>query len=144
MAFTVHHGTVEVSTRGKGTLEITAEVERILKESSVRDGTVTVFVRHTSCSLVIMENAAPSARADLHEFFERLVPESTPWFSHTCEGLDDMPSHIRMALTRTSETIPVTRSRLQLGTWQGIYLFEHRRAPHVRSILVTVTGLTKD
>jgi secondary thiamine-phosphate synthase enzyme len=88
-----------------------------------------------------MENADPSARHDLHEFFERLVPENTPWFQHTCEGPDDMPSHIRMALTRTSETIPVSGGRMLLGTWQGIYLFEHRRAPHRREIIVTATGI---
>jgi secondary thiamine-phosphate synthase enzyme len=136
----VFHHTLEVSTRGKGTVELTAAVERVLRDSSVQEGTVTVFVRHTSASLVIMENADPTAREDLHEFFERLVPESTPWFAHTCEGPDDMPSHIRMALTRTSETIPVSRGRMLLGTWQGLYLFEHRRAPHRREIIVTVMG----
>jgi secondary thiamine-phosphate synthase enzyme len=107
----------------------------------VREGVVTVFVRHTSASLVIMENADPTARQDLHEYFERLVPESTPWFEHTCEGPDDMPSHIRMALTRTSESVPVSGGRLLLGTWQGIYLFEHRRAPHRRQVLITVMGV---
>ena len=140
MDFVVRHHTLEIATRGKGTVEITAEVERLLASSGLREGTVTVFVRHTSASLVIMENADPSARRDLHEFFDRLVPEDTPWFVHTCEGPDDMPSHIRMALTRTSETIPVTGGRLMLGTWQGIYLFEHRRAPHRREVLVTLTG----
>ena len=141
MPFAVQHTTIKVTTRGKGTVEITAEVEQALAASGVHEGTVTVFVRHTSCSLVIMENADPSARRDLHEFFDRLVPESTPWFTHTCEGPDDMPSHIRMALTRTSETIPVSKGRLLLGTWQGIYLFEHRRAPHQREILITISGL---
>ncbi|HWB02545.1 MAG TPA: secondary thiamine-phosphate synthase enzyme YjbQ [Verrucomicrobiales bacterium] len=141
MSCKVHHGTLTIDTRGKGTVEITDEVAGILKESGVREGTVSVFVRHTSCSLVIMENADPSARHDLHEFFERLVPENTPWFQHTCEGPDDMPSHIRMALTRTSETIPVSGGRMLLGTWQGIYLFEHRRAPHRREIIVTATGI---
>ena len=129
-----------VSTRGKGTTEITAQVQRIVQASGIRTGTATVFVQHTSCSLVIYENADPSARVDLHEFFERLVPEDTPWFVHTCEGLDDMPSHLRMVLTRTSEVIPVVEGRLALGTWQGIFLFEHRRAPHTRSIVVSVVG----
>lgn len=87
-----------------------------------------------------MENADPDARHDLEEFFDRLVPESTPWFTHTCEGPDDMPSHIRMTLTRTSEVIPILQNRLALGTWQGIYLFEHRRSPHQRHLIITITG----
>ncbi len=139
-AFRVSHSTHRLRTRGKGTYEITAETEAAVQSSGVRDGTVTVFIRHTSCSLVIMENADPSARRDLHEFFDRLVPEDTPWFQHICEGPDDMPSHIRMALTRTSEAIPVIGGELSLGTWQGIYLFEHRRAPHSREIVFTVMG----
>jgi secondary thiamine-phosphate synthase enzyme len=140
MSFRVRHDTLTVETRGKGTVEITDSVSRVLRESGIKEGLVSVFVRHTSCSLVIMENADPSARRDLHEFFDRLVPEDTPWFQHTCEGPDDMPSHIRMALTRTSETIPVSGGRMMLGTWQGIYLFEHRRAPHTREVIVTITG----
>ena len=129
-----------VSTRGKGTTEITAQVQRIVQASGIRTGTATVFVQHTSCSLVIYENADPSAQADLHEFFERLVPEDTPWFVHTCEGPDDMPSHLRMVLTRTSEVIPVMDGRLALGTWQGIFLFEHRRAPHTREVALHLIG----
>lgn len=127
-------------TRGKGTLEMTSEVAAVVGRSGIQTGTVTVFVRHTSASLVIMENADPSARRDLEQFFERLVPEDTPWFIHTAEGPDDMPSHIRMALTRTSEVIPIMRGRMTLGTWQGIFLFEHRRAPHHREVVVSVTG----
>ncbi|MEM0970336.1 MAG: secondary thiamine-phosphate synthase enzyme YjbQ, partial [Verrucomicrobiota bacterium] len=100
----------------------------------------TVFLQHTSASLVIMENADPSARTDLHAFFDHLVPEDLPFLVHTYEGPDDSPSHLRMALTRTSETVPVIQGRLALGTWQGIYLFEHRRAPHQRKALVTVVG----
>jgi secondary thiamine-phosphate synthase enzyme len=99
-----------------------------------------VFVRHTSASLVIMENADPSARRDLEMFFDKLVPENTPWFIHTLEGPDDMPSHIRMALTRTSETIPIHDGRMTLGTWQGIFIFEHRSTPHQREIFLTVMG----
>lgn len=129
-----------VPTRGKGTIEITEACARIVRASGIRTGSATVFVRHTSCSLLIFENADPSARTDLHEFFERLVPENTPWFEHTLEGPDDMPSHLRMALTRTSEVIPVVDGRLALGTWQGIYLFEHRRDPHQRQIVVSVVG----
>lgn len=119
---------------------MTHEVEEVLRDSGVRQGTVTVFVKHTSASLVLMENADPTARRDLEEFFERLVPEDTDYFIHTYEGPDDMPSHIRMALTRSSEVIPVIQGRMALGTWQGLYLFEHRRAPHVRNCVVMVMG----
>jgi secondary thiamine-phosphate synthase enzyme len=129
-----------IRTHGKGTLEITREVAAIVSRSGIRRGNVTVFVQHTSASLVIMENADPSARRDLEMFFEKLVPENTPWFVHTMEGPDDMPSHIRMALTRTSEVIPILNGRMTLGTWQGIFLFEHRRAPHHREIAVSVVG----
>ena len=139
-SFLVRHQTIKMETRGKGTVEITGSVRDFLKSSGITEGVLTVFVRHTSCSLVIMENADPSARDDLHEFFDRLVPENTPWFQHTCEGPDDMPSHIRMALTRTSESIPVSGGQLMLGTWQGLYLFEHRRAPHTREVIFTVMG----
>ena len=105
-----------------------------------KNGTVTVFVQHTSCSIVIMENADPTARRDLEEFFERLVPEDADYFTHDSEGSDDMPSHIRMVLTRTSETIPIMDGKIQLGTWQGIFVFEHRRAPHSRKVFVTMLG----
>ena len=110
-----------VSTRGKGTCEITDEVARLVRESGVQTGTATVFVQHTSASLVIYENADPSARTDLHAFFERLCPEDEDYFVHTAEGPDDMPSHLRMVLTRTSEVVPIALGRMQLGTWQGIF-----------------------
>lgn len=132
--------TFTVPTSGKGTYEITGEVAAAVKETGLQNGTVTVFVRHTSCSLIIMENADPSARRDLEEFFERLVPEETPWFEHTAEGGDDSTSHIRAVLTRTSEVIPVSDGRMLLGTWQGIFLFEHRRAPHRRQIALCAVG----
>ncbi len=135
-----HSGDLVVRTAGKGTYEITGEVQQIVSQSGVATGIATVFVQHTSCSLLLMENAAPEARRDLEQFFDRLVPENTPYFEHTDEGPDDMPSHIRMALTRSSETIPVRGGRMQLGTWQGIFLFEHRRARHRRSVVVTVLG----
>lgn len=137
---TAHTGTFSIKTHGKGTTEITREVAGIVLRSGIANGTVTVFVKHTSASLVIMENADPSARRDLEVFFEKLVPENTPWFIHTQEGPDDMPSHIRMALTRTSEVIPIIDGRMTLGTWQGIFLFEHRRDPHRREIAVSVIG----
>lgn len=135
-----HADTFTVSTRGQGTIDITAEVARIVRDSRIRTGTATVFLQHTSASLIIYENADPSARTDLHAFFERLVPEDAPYFIHTAEGPDDMPSHLRMVLTRTSENIPVSGGRMTLGTWQGIFLFEHRRAPHRRTLSVSVVG----
>ncbi len=137
---TAHNETFSIRTHGKGTTEITREVAGIVARSGVGVGTVTVFVKHTSASLVIMENADPSARRDLEVFFDKLVPENTPWFIHTQEGPDDMPSHIRMALTRTSEVIPVIDGKMTLGTWQGLFLFEHRRTPHRREIVVSVIG----
>jgi len=129
----------EVRTNGKGTYEFTEEVEHAVRDSGVRVGTATVFVQHTSCSLVIMENAAPAARRDLERFFEQLVPESAD-YEHDDEGPDDSTSHIRMALTRTSEVIPIADGELQLGTWQGLFVFEHRRAPHRRRVVVTIIG----
>ena len=136
----VHQHTVSVRTSGKGTHEITAAVAREVARAKISCGVVTVFCQHTSCSLVIMENADPSARRDLEEWLDRLVPEDDPHFTHTLEGADDMPSHIKMALTRTSEAIPIAGGRMHLGTWQGIFLWEHRRAPHTRHIIVTVVG----
>src|SRR3954471_9558170 len=115
----VHSETFDARTKGKGTYEITDEVQGIVAQSKIASGIVTVFVRHTSCSLVIMENAAPAARRDLENFFERLVPENAD-YEHDDEGPDDSTSHIRMALTRTSEVIPVAARKMQLGTWQGI------------------------
>ena len=136
-----HTDSFTVATRGKGTCEITEEVARIVRESGVRTGTATVFIQHTSASLVIYENADPSARADLHEFFERLVPENEDYYTHTAEGSDDTTSHLRMVLTRSSESVPVAQGRLALGTWQGIFIFEHRRAAHRRTIIVSVVGV---
>lgn len=135
-----HQAVLSFQSSGRGLREITADVAREVKRSGMTLGLVNVFCRHTSCSLVIMENADPTARRDLERWFERLVPEDDPDFEHTMEGPDDMPSHIKMALTRTAETIPVGEGRLLLGTWQGIYLWEHRDAPHSRQIVVTVTG----
>jgi secondary thiamine-phosphate synthase enzyme len=135
----VRSETFEVRTKGKGTYEITDDVAKIVRQSKIASGTATVFARHTSCSLVIMENAAPAARRDLENFFERLVPESGD-YEHDDEGPDDSTSHIRMVLSRTSEVVPVAHSELALGIWQGIFLFEHRRSPHHRSVSVTVIG----
>ena len=135
----VQHDQILVSTKGKGTYEITGAVREKIDKSRIDIGTVTVFVQHTSCSLVVMENAAPAARRDLERFFEHLVPENAD-YEHVDEGPDDSTSHIRMVLTHTSETIPIVGGKLQLGTWQGIFLFEHRRDPHRRSVHMTVIG----
>lgn len=132
--------TFEVRTKGKGTYEVTAEVEQAVRQCGVRAGTATVFIQHTSASLIIFENADRSARVDLERYFERLVPEETDYFTHTAEGPDDSTSHIRMVLTRSSEVIPIADGRLQLGTWQGIFLFEHRSSPHSRRFVVSVIG----
>ena len=131
---------LSITTSGKGTYEITDKIETLVNESKIENGVVTVFAQHTSCSLIVMENADPTARRDLEEFLNRLVPENADYFEHGSEGPDDMPSHIRMVLTRSSETIPVVDGRMQLGTWQGIFLFEHRRAAHRRKLFVTVIG----
>ncbi|HXX40986.1 MAG TPA: secondary thiamine-phosphate synthase enzyme YjbQ [Chthoniobacterales bacterium] len=136
---TVHHERIEVQTNGKGTYEITEAVQKKIAQAGVHNGMVTVFVQHTSCSLTMMENAAPAARKDVERFFDQLVPE-TARYEHDDEGPDDMPSHIRLVLTQTSETIPIIEKRLQLGTWQGIFVFEHRRAAHRRKILLTIIG----
>lgn len=136
----VHQATITVRTQGRGTQEITEAVAREMQRSGLTRGVVTVFCQHTSCSLVIMENADPSARHDLEAWLERLVPENDPHFEHTLEGPDDMPSHIKMALTRTSESVPFAGGEMLLGTWQGIYLWEHRRAAHSRNVVVTVIG----
>ena len=134
------HQTLHINTHGQGTTEITDRLRDVVDASGKSDGLVHVFVKHTSCSLVIMENADPSARRDLEAFMDRLVPEGAEYFEHTTEGPDDMPSHIKMALTRTGETIPFADGRLLLGTWQGVYLWEHRRSAHRRQVVVTVTG----
>jgi secondary thiamine-phosphate synthase enzyme len=137
---TVCHDRIEVRTNGKGLYEITNEVQSKIDKRGLQNGTATVFVQHTSCSVIIMENADATARRDLEEFFDRLVPENTDYFTHSSEGSDDMPSHIRVVLTRTSETVPIADGKMQLGTWQGIFLFEHRRAPHRRKISLTIIG----
>jgi secondary thiamine-phosphate synthase enzyme len=127
-----------VRTRGQGLVEITDLVARIVQESEAHEGLCTVFIRHTSASLTIQENADPSARADLEAWLNRLVPEHDRLYTHTHEGADDMPSHIKAILTNVSLSIPVLNGQLTLGTWQGIYLWEHRRSAHTREIVVHV------
>lgn len=129
---------IEFSTTRPGLHEITGRVQRAVADAGVKDGLCTVFIQHTSASLLIQENADPSARRDLEEWMCRLVPEGDPHFTHVMEGPDDMPSHIRAALTGTSLGIPVMNGVLGLGRWQGIYLWEHREAPHTRRYLVHV------
>ncbi len=136
-----HTETFSIRTRGKGTYEITDQVARVVQTSGIKTGLATVLIQHTSASLVIYENADPSARTDLHAFFERLVPEDEDYYIHTAEGSDDTTSHLRMVLTRTSEVIPISDSRMALGTWQGIFVFEHRRASHNRTVVVSVVGV---
>ncbi len=125
-------------TPGKGLHEITQPLAEAIRRADVETGLCHVFLRHTSASLVITENADPSARRDLLNWFDRLAPENDPDYTHTSEGPDDMPSHLKAAVTRTSETLPVKDGRLNLGTWQGVFLFEHRTRPHERTISVRV------
>jgi secondary thiamine-phosphate synthase enzyme len=131
---------VLVATRGKGLYEFTREVQRWVAAQGIATGLLTVFCRHTSASLVIQENADPDVRTDMEGFFERLVPEDDPLYVHTAEGADDMPAHIRSALTNTQLSIPVVNGATVLGAWQGIYLFEHRSVPHRRTVVLHVLG----
>ena len=131
---------INVRTQRQGLVEITAEVQQVVERSGIAEGLCTVLVQHTSASLLIQENADPSARRDLEAWLNRLVAEDDPLYTHTAEGADDMPSHIKAALTCTSVSIPITEGRLGLGTWQGIYLWEHRHRGRVRNCLVYVGG----
>jgi secondary thiamine-phosphate synthase enzyme len=135
-----HAESLTLATKGRGTYEITRQVQQVVENAGVEQGLCTIFVHHTSASLIVCENADPSVRRDLEWYFARLVPDGDPIFRHVDEGPDDMPAHIRSILTQTSITIPVARSRCDLGTWQGLYLWEHRTAPHSRRITVTVVG----
>jgi secondary thiamine-phosphate synthase enzyme len=129
---------LQVQTRGKGLYEITGQIVSWLHDKEVQSGLLTVFVQHTSASLIIQENADPDVVHDLNTFFNRLVAEDSQLYRHTVEGSDDMPGHIRAALTLTQLSIPIDRGRMLLGTWQGVYLFEHRAAPHRRSVILQV------
>ena len=132
--------TLEFRTKGRGTLDVTSEVQRAVAATGVRKGVCTVFLQHTSASLVLCENADPDVRRDLETILARLAPDGDPAYRHDTEGADDMAAHARSILTSNSLTIPVSEGRLALGTWQGLYLYEHRYAPHSRSIVVTVIG----
>ncbi|MBV9765562.1 MAG: YjbQ family protein [Acidobacteriaceae bacterium] len=132
--------TLTVSTRGKGLYPFTKAAEEWVAKQNVRDGVLTIFIQHTSCSLVIQENADPDVTLDLRDFFERLVPEHEKNYRHTVEGPDDMTSHIRSALTQTSLSIPLVSKRMALGTWQGLYVFEHRSHAHQRRVVLQLIG----
>ncbi len=136
----VHSDTFTVDTRGRGTVEITHRVQDAVVAAGIAEGLCTVFVHHTSASLIVNENADPDVQRDLDAFLARLVPDGDPLFIHTAEGPDDMPSHVRTALTQTSLSIPVAGGRCALGTWQGVFLWEHRHRGHRRRITVTVIG----
>jgi len=135
-----HRGELEVATKGRGTYDITQKVADTVRASNARDGLATVFIHHTSASLIICENADPSVRRDLETFAAKLVPDGDAMFTHDAEGDDDMPAHVRTVLTQTSIGIPIVGGKLALGTWQGLYLWEHRTAPHRRHVTVTVIG----
>lgn len=136
----VFQETLTAATEGRGTRDITREVQRVVSGSGIHTGLCQVFIHHTSASLMLCENADPTVRRDLEAFISRLVPDGDPLFHHTSEGPDDMPAHVRAVLTHSGLTVPVIGGRCALGTWQGIYLWEHRRFPHRRQVTVTVQG----
>ncbi len=136
-----HRGELLVATKGRGTYDITREVAGIVRASSAGDGLATVFVHHTSASLIVCENADPAVRRDLEAFFARLVPDGDRLFTHDAEGDDDMPAHVRTVLTQTSLGVPIAGGKLALGTWQGLYLWEHRTIPHDRRVSVSIIGV---
>jgi secondary thiamine-phosphate synthase enzyme len=136
----IHRGDLTVATRGRGTYDITRDVRDVVAKSCAREGLATVWIHHTSASLIVCENADPSVRKDLDAFMARLVPDGDRLFTHTAEGTDDMPAHVRSVLTQTSIGIPITDGKLVLGTWQGLYLWEHRTIAHDRRVTVTVIG----
>ena len=129
-----------VATDGRGTYDVSSDIQRIVAESGIRTGLCHVFLKHTSASLILCENADPAVRDDLETFMRRYVPDGDPMFTHTAEGPDDMPAHVRSILTQNDLNLPVASGRCALGTWQGVYLWEHRTAPHHRNVVITVTG----
>ncbi len=135
-----HQETLAIKTGGQSLTEFTRDVARIVKASGIETGLAHVFCRHTSASLLIQENADPDVQRDLLAFFKRLIPDGDPLFIHRAEGPDDMPAHVKSALTQTALSIPISDGRMMLGTWQGIYLFEHRARPHTREVIVHVVG----
>ena len=136
----IYQQTLEFRTRGRGTTDIVAEVQQVVAASGIAKGLCNIFLQHTSASLILCENADPDVRKDLEMLLSRLAPDGDPAYVHDTEGPDDMAAHARSVLTSSSITIPVSEGKLMLGTWQGLYLYEHRTAPHTRSIISTVTG----
>ncbi len=132
--------TLNIRTNGRGTIELTREIEKIIRDSKISQGLCNVFIQHTSASLILCENADPAVRVDLETFMSQTVPDGSPMFRHTTEGPDDMPAHVRSILTDCSLTLPVNDGCCALGTWQGVYLWEHRHLPHDRHVIVTVYG----
>jgi secondary thiamine-phosphate synthase enzyme len=137
----VHQEVLHIHTTGRGFVDLSSKVEAVVTASKVKTGLCTVFAQHTSASLIVQENAAPSVRRDLERWIGKVAPEDASAYEHDDEGIDDMPSHLRSTMTRTSEVVPVTNGRLALGTWQAIYLWEHRRSPHERTVIVHVQGV---
>jgi len=137
---TVYQSTIEITTRGRGTYDVTAEVAKVVERSGIETGTAHVFVQHTSAGIIVSENADPDVRRDLETFMADLVPDGDPRFLHRDEGPDDMPAHVRSVIAPVELTVPVARYRLALGTWQGLYLWEHRAMAHRRRLVVTVSG----
>ena len=136
----IRQSEIRVDTRGRGTYDFTRDVQEAVRASGVRTGLCHLFIRHTSASMMLCENADPAVRRDLETFMSRQVPDGDPMFTHTAEGPDDMPAHVRSVLTQSDLNIPVRDGRCALGTWQGVYLWEHRTAPHARRVIVTVQG----
>ena len=135
-----HQDIIKQSTRGRGTYDITAQVRDVVRNAGVQTGMCHLFLQHTSASLILCENADPTVRSDLERFLARLVPDGDPIYDHSLEGPDDMPAHVRAILTKVEMTLPVSQGRCALGTWQGIYVYEHRHHAHTRRIIVTVRG----
>ena len=136
----VFQKTIRLETRGRGSYPLTRAVQEVVQESGIKTGLCHAFLQHTSASLILCENADPDVRADLENFMLRLVPDGDAIFTHTAEGPDDMPAHVRSVLTHSDLTLPVSGGRCSLGTWQGVYLWEHRRAAHRRQVIVTING----
>ncbi len=136
----IHQSEIRLSTQGRGTYDITSQVQSAIRDAGIEIGMCNVFIRHTSASLMLCENADPSVMRDLETFMARTVPDGDPMFSHVAEGPDDMPAHVRSVLTHADLNLPVRDGRCDLGTWQGIYLWEHRVRPHTRKVTVTVNG----
>jgi len=140
----IYQETITLRTKGRGMIEFTSEVEKIISDKGIIKGLCNVFIQHTSASLVLCENADPVVRSDLEAFMRHIVPDGDPLFRHTTEGPDDMPAHVRSVLTASSLTLPVNNGHCALGTWQGIYLWEHRNSQHKRHVIVTIYGEKSD